>query len=209
MVDQRLVDYIRENLQRGYPVDGLVQILLNQGWSTNEINEAIDVIQGVQSPPIPPGPAPPEMASPSAPERQPSSKPKRPLGVTIICVLGWFGIVGSLITGVNYLALVMPAMNLLGFGVFLSSLIGILGIVYIALAIVNLVAYYLLFKMKRTGWIIVIITGIISIAGILIIGMDWGSSTSIMSFVIVIPLTLLIIGYLFMKRKLFVSTTTH
>ena len=48
MVDQQIVMYIRDGLNRGYSNDSLKQALLQQGWKETDINEAIQVAGGQQ-----------------------------------------------------------------------------------------------------------------------------------------------------------------
>ncbi|MBU1204459.1 MAG: hypothetical protein KKE93_00950 [Nanoarchaeota archaeon] len=44
MVDQRVVDYIKENLLRGVSLEQIKRALINVGWPQEEINNAIDFI---------------------------------------------------------------------------------------------------------------------------------------------------------------------
>ena len=44
MVDQRVIDYIKENLERGFPLEQIKQALINVGWQQEEINSSIDSI---------------------------------------------------------------------------------------------------------------------------------------------------------------------
>jgi uncharacterized membrane protein HdeD (DUF308 family) len=71
----------------------------------------------------------------------------------------------------------------------------LLGILATAVGIVDMIAFYLLLKMKRSGWIIVTAMGIISIALNLI------SFTA--AGIISIALWVVILVYLFTKRRLF------
>ena len=44
MVDQGIVDYIKENLERGFSLEQIKQTLINVGWKQEEVNNAIDSI---------------------------------------------------------------------------------------------------------------------------------------------------------------------
>ena len=44
MVDQRVIDYINENLSRGISLQEIKQALINVGWQQEEINSSIDSI---------------------------------------------------------------------------------------------------------------------------------------------------------------------
>jgi len=46
MVDQKLVDYVRNALQQGESVESLKQVLINQGWSAADVDAAIASVQG-------------------------------------------------------------------------------------------------------------------------------------------------------------------
>ena len=72
----------------------------------------------------------------------------------------------------------------------------IVGVIFLVLGIVDLIAYIMLFKMKRIGWLLVTVLGVISIL--------MGIATDVMSNVITIVITALIIIYLYTKRQLFV-----
>lgn len=189
MADERLVNYIRDNLSRGYSPDSLRQTLVNQGWNINQVDEAINIAQA-------PSPQP---QTPSAPQ----AKPSRPTGVTIICVLGFLGAILVLFSGILLAGLgglmggltsgdETVSMDLGGLG----SLLGLFGYVFIIIGIVDFVGFYLLLKMKRIGWIIITVMGIIFIA-MNVINFSVNNILGIVLWVI-------IIGYLFMKRKLFV-----
>ncbi|HLD48784.1 MAG TPA: hypothetical protein VJB11_00300 [archaeon] len=131
---------------------------------------------------------------------------KRPTGVTIICVLGFLISIFSLIGGIMLLGIG----TLIGGASFSANLgnttisanTGGLGILFSLFAIIPLIsgiigfiAFYLLMKMKKTGFFIVIILGLISIV--------MGIISSVMNNIISIVIWGVIIGYLLMKRKIF------
>jgi hypothetical protein len=119
MADKRLIDYIKENLARGYTADYLRKILLEQGWEAGDVDEALNVVQGSSAMTAAPAALPaeaPEEAQPAQHRReehyydphvdevQDLSKPEttaqdiaaaakkpgsRPTGVTLFCVLGF------------------------------------------------------------------------------------------------------------------------
>lgn len=57
MVDQKLVDYVKNVLKQGQSVDSVKQTLINQGWSAADVDEAIASVQPA---------AQPEAAAPTA-----------------------------------------------------------------------------------------------------------------------------------------------
>lgn len=51
MVDQRLVNYITSELSRGIALEQIIKVLIAQGWSSSDINEAVDLAR--QQRPLP------------------------------------------------------------------------------------------------------------------------------------------------------------
>jgi hypothetical protein len=119
MAEKRLIDYIKENLARGYTADYLRKILLEQGWVAGDVDEALNVVQGSSSMTAAPAALPEEAPEeeqhakprheehyydPHVDEVQDVSKPEttaqetaaaakksdaRPTGVTLFCILGF------------------------------------------------------------------------------------------------------------------------
>jgi hypothetical protein len=60
MADQQLVDYISGNVRRGARMGDVRKILLDQGWTITEVDEAVAVVRGppMASMPVPPPPQP-------------------------------------------------------------------------------------------------------------------------------------------------------
>ncbi len=195
MVDERLVIYIKDCMRKGYSLDYIRQMLVNEGWKANQVDEAINFVQAPSPPP--PG-SPPAQAKQKAPSKKPA-RPKRPRGVTILAVLGIILSVISLASGVlvltaggvlSFLGGTDTALTLLGF---LGSFTMIIGIINLAVGLFGFIAYFLLFKMKRSGLIMVILIAITSLG------------PSVMNFdIISILLTGLILVYLIANRNLFV-----
>ena len=78
----------------------------------------------------------------------------------------------------------------------LGPILSFMGYIFIIIALIDFVALYLLLKMKKTGWILVTLMEIITIIfGVLVLSM-----TNIVGIV----LAIIIVIYLFTKRKLFV-----
>ena len=196
MVDENLANYIRDCLRSGYSIDSIKQTLIGQGWGYNQIEEAINYVQGYAQP------AP-------APNRMPAA---RPTGVTVICILGFLSSVLMLVTGILALGLagIMGGMGISVGGLSgassllggLGSLLTIISLIPLVTGAIGLVAFYLLLKMKRIGWIIVTVLGIISIVlsviQAVLVGFD------IFSIALGVGLWAIILGYLWTKRKLFV-----
>jgi hypothetical protein len=237
MVDQSLVDYIRNGLRDGISIDFLIQQSLNQGWTEQEIKEAANIAAGrpvstaphVSEPPTPgvhttrlprqtpstPQARPAEQTQQAQPAKsqtpqEQKTRPTRPTGITIICVFGIIYSVFSLLFAIAAVVFVGLFAGLdLGLGdqtvldtpllipteqvVFLVNLMAYLSIV---ISIIYIVGFYLLLKMKRIGWIIITIMGMIAI----ILDVLSLSITNIPSIAVVA----IILIYLFTKRKLFV-----
>ena len=222
MADQRLVDYIRDNMQRGYSADYLMDALVRQGWNINDVHEAINIVQGYSMPQEQPGMQP---QTPYGAQQQPAAKPAqqagprhRPAGVTIICVLGFLYALfilfaGYLIFSVGQLVGGTVTQNAAffgnetglmgGIGSFISLLSGYMGIILIILALVTFVGFSLLWRMKKAGWIIVIVIGIIAIISNLTDLLNFNLDKINVFTICYIVLWAVIIVYLSAKRKLF------
>ncbi|NIP40244.1 MAG: hypothetical protein GTN39_01840 [Candidatus Aenigmarchaeota archaeon] len=208
MIDERLIDYIRDNLRKGYSLDSLRKVLIDEGWDPNQVNEAINYVQNISPPASPPVPSPHPSWSP--PEEEETRKPSRPTGVTIICILGFLGAILLLIsgvllvglggiivnTGIPFLGNETASVTLGGFGSVLGPLLDLMGFVLIALAVIYFVSFYLLLKMNRIGFVLVILLGLLQIIGSAI-SFSMNNATMIVLWAI-------IIAYLFIKRKFFV-----
>ena len=87
MADQRVVEYLRENLAKGYPVQQLRRNLEAEGYAQREIEEAFSMAMGV--PVAPPPPKPPK-------PRKKTSKKLIVLLIIMLILLAMF-----LMAGVN------------------------------------------------------------------------------------------------------------
>jgi len=123
----------------------------------------------------------------------PGSK-SRPLGVTVISVIG---IIFALLAIAGGLVLVGLAgmVGTVGLPAVLGSFSLAIGAVLLVVSIIQLVGYALLLKMKRNGWTIVVVFGIIS--------MVMGALTNALSNVVSIVISLIIVAYLWTQRQLF------
>jgi hypothetical protein len=196
MADKQIIRYIRNGLSQGYSIDSLRKALLQKGWPAQDVNAAINELQG---------------APQQAQRAQPGYPPQRPTGVLIISILGILVSVFS----------ILGALLIIGLGSFMAgggfgdignftmegiefiipiedvgTMFMILGIIPLILGILGLVAYILLLKMKKVGWYLVTVIGIISV----IMAVLTFSITSIVTIVIWI----IILAYLVTKRQLFV-----
>ena len=118
---------------------------------------------------------------------------KRPLGVTIICILGWIGAIVAILAGLALLgvAAVGGTMSTALGGMF-AGLESVLGVLFLVLGIANFIVLYWLWQMKKQGWKWTMILEIVSLV----------LSLAQMSFVsIIIPVVIVI--YLWMNKKLF------
>lgn len=215
MTDERLLEYLRNNLEMGYSVEYLTEMLVQKGWEISEIKEAINIVRG-NAPEEEPNNQPPVPPQETQAQKKPE-KARRPLGVTIICILvlldallmlfagvlmifmgNLFGDMGMfLVENQNTFLLGNQTGMLLGLGE-VGSLLGFLGPIFIVIAIVEFVGFFLMWKMKKIGWIIVVAAGIATMA---IYVLSLGGIDYMM--LIYAALTAVVIIYLLMKRKLF------
>jgi len=192
-----MVAYIRNSLGQGHSPDSLRQALLSQGWEESQIDEAFAEAQGTAAT------GTPKQATPG----------KRPTIVTVICILGFLMSVLFVLTGILTLfvsSLFAPfgtgtltsgegvssdVSDLSGFG----SLLILFSAVPLIVGIIGFGTFYLLLKMNKIGWILVLILGIISIAlGLLQIAMG------VFQFnIISLAFWGLIVAYMLLKRNLF------
>jgi hypothetical protein len=56
MINQQLLDYVRAQRSAGLSKEAITQALSAGGWTPNDVNEAFMAIEGVRTPPPPPGP---------------------------------------------------------------------------------------------------------------------------------------------------------
>jgi hypothetical protein len=209
MVDQNIVNYVKSSLSQGHSPDSVRQALASQGWDEGSINQAFAAAQG--------GAAPQGQAAP-APQGQPAAvqgaaQPgKRTTGVTIICILGFLVSALGIVTGVAGL-LLGSLFGALGsvtggtaeadlgsaFGA-LGSFVMLISITSMVIGIVAFIAFFMLLKMKKIGWWMVIILGLISIAiPFLQLNVD-----VIIGNVLTFVIWGVIIVYLVLKKNLFV-----
>ena len=118
---------------------------------------------------------------------------ERPLGVSIICILGFLGAILSILAGVALLAL--PSLTEVA-GAEIPVLFGgfpeIAGIIVLIIGIATLIALVWLWQMKKIGWTIIMVLEIISII-MAIVQMQMVN--------LIIPLIIII--YLWTKKDLF------
>ena len=118
---------------------------------------------------------------------------ERPLGITIICVIGFIGAIFGLVAGVSMLGLVGTTLGAFGTETGLPvTFLGILGGVALIISLINFVVLYWVWKMKRIGWLAAMILYIISMV-LSLVQMNFMN--------MVIPAIIII--YLWMKKDLF------
>jgi|GEM_PF-1827209 len=218
MVDEQLIGYIRENLKKGFSVDSLREILINEGWDPAEVDEAFAIVQSPafhaheEPPPSPPKSHPLE-AEPRKEAAQEEEKKSVPLPVTMLSFLGILYavililtavtaifFVGSLegydLTFLNETTLQIPLVPLEE----IAFLVNFLAFLNIVIALVYLLGFLLLLRMKRSGWIILMFMGILSA---IINGMNLGISFGTGNALILV-FWIAVIAYLLIKRKLFI-----
>ena len=128
---------------------------------------------------------------------------ERPLGVSIIAILGFIAAIIAILLGIGLLALGGVAVTMLesmipGLGMLLGIVVGAMGIVLLVAGIFQFLISYGLWKMKKWAWIIemiFLILGILlNLAGII---------SSPISSIVGIIIGGLITYYLWTKRTLF------
>lgn len=185
--DEKLREYIKSCLEKGYSLESIKQTLLNVGWSEQEVENAINSVKSL--PPPPP-----------APTSKPSESVTRPSGITIICIIGFlfsFFILFLGILSVSFIEMFsgmqIPVLQIIGQET--GFLLTILGVLFIIISLTGFAAFYLLLKMKKIGWIMVSIIGVIFIVQSLI-------SFTLIN-ILIIAIWVLILYYLYRKRELF------
>ena len=128
----------------------------------------------------------------------------RPMGVTLICLLGFAQAIISIIGSLLILTL-SSAVGGIGAGTELGAAFGMLGALFslfslipLAIAFVLIIAFVLLWKMKRVGWILVVLLEIISLL-FASVGLLTMNIYAIIGFV----LALVILIYLIKNKSLF------
>ena len=108
----------------------------------------------------------------------------RPLGVTIICILGFLGAILTIITGAIVLVLG---------GIYTSiGLIASFGVLNLVIGTLLLLSFYWVWNLEKKGWTIVMILEAIGII------------TSLLTFNIIgVALPLVVIIYLYTKKDIF------
>ncbi len=227
MADERVVSYIMDCLGKGYDTGYVIETLTQQGWTRQEISDAIDVVQGRgrQYRDQPPRPQmQPEYArtdrtenaaemrpaqqpgwnqgmQPQPQQAQSQQAPPRPKGVVLISVLGFLSAAFLIISGIFVVFFSMLFGALLGAvgeegataaGIF-ASLGNMIALFLFILGIIELVAFYMLLKMKRKGFMLVTI----------LMALQTGLGGITMNVPVVIPSVIVLI-YILMKRDLFV-----
>lgn len=117
----------------------------------------------------------------------------RPLGITIICILGFIGAILLILGGIALLGLgglgVMAGSEL---ATLFGGFLGIIGVIILLLGIVTAIALFWLWQMKKIGWTL---TMVMEIIGIVL------SLVQMQIISIIIPAIIVI--YLWMKKDLF------
>jgi len=211
MADQRLVSYIQSSLRRGHTPDQIRKTLLNQGWRSSHIEEAMRVTPGQ--------PMKEKLSSRDMPLKKLFSKDgkkkkrdaksgapeERPPGITIIGILGILGSLIWIMIGIAVFFLVELITSLgdsAGFdGMFaiLSPYLMILAIPIIAYGAIGVFTWYRLYQMRKIGYILAMVIYAIFIA---ITSISFVLTMEPMiTIYLIIPV--LIIVYLYTKRQLF------
>ena len=124
-----------------------------------------------------------------------SSSSSRPLGITVISILGMIGGIFAIVLGI-FIILLGAAFSGL-FGPLSLVIGGLIGFFAIILGLILLVANWLLWKMKKVGWIIIMI--LYSLGLIFSLMSVFTNLASIINIIIYG----LVIFYLYKNRNLF------
>jgi hypothetical protein len=163
MADPNMVNYIRNSLSQGYSPDSIRQALVQQGWDQESIGQAFTEAGGSGA------------GAQSPMQGQAGAQPgKRPMLVTILCVIGFIFSAIAILAGIATLVLGSLFGALGGTvtingeegaeaaGVF-GSLVMLASIVPLVTGALGIVAFALLLMMKRIGFFFTIALGVISI----------------------------------------------
>ncbi|MBR9689293.1 MAG: hypothetical protein GOV01_00110 [Candidatus Altiarchaeota archaeon] len=199
MANPQLITYLKTYTSQGHAIPALKQSLLGQGWSQEDIDAAVTEFQ--KSP-----------STGSSNLNSPTSRPK------LIGFMGWIGLIGSALATLFGLAILVmavvmapivttvmatfiemvPVLQLLGdIGTASGFVLFAFLMTPLLLGIFGLVANISLLKMKKLGWTLYMLQQVVVI--LLNVLTD-----SFYSFSGVI-LPILLIGYLWNKRELFVN----
>jgi hypothetical protein len=123
----------------------------------------------------------------------------RPLGVTIICILGWLGAILSIVGGLALLGLssLSGAFAAAAMGQVLGSLVSVYGALVIIVSAVSIIALYWLWNMMKKGWNLTMILEVIGV----VFGVIQIIYNPISVFGLAIPAIIVI--YLWMNKNLF------
>ena len=107
VANEKVVEYIKNQLMLGQPIEEIEKTLLKQGWSENDIEEAIDVVMETTEPrPVvrtvapPPPPTPPvSQAKPTTEQKSSSQKEEKKVSLNS----GSVGFAFSVATGISLL----------------------------------------------------------------------------------------------------------
>lgn len=116
---------------------------------------------------------------------------ERPLGVSIIAILGFIGAIILILIGVFLMVVGGIGVSILGLFGFLGLMAGFFGAILIMIGLIEFVISYGLWKMKKWAWIIGIILNLV------------GVMASPISSIIGIIISGLILFYLWTKKNLF------
>ena len=123
----------------------------------------------------------------------------RPLGVTIIYILGWLGAILSIVGGLALLGLssLSGAFAAAAMGQVLGSLVSVYGALVIIVSAVSIIALYWLWNMMKKGWNLTMILEVIGV----VFGVIQIIYNPISVFGLAIPAIIVI--YLWMNKNLF------
>jgi uncharacterized membrane protein len=75
MADKKLVEYMKQNIEKGHSIEEIKSFVAQSGWDQKQIEEAVQELTGAapepvrpHPPPAEPKPAAPQVARPSGPE---------------------------------------------------------------------------------------------------------------------------------------------
>lgn len=183
MVNQQLINFFKEGVEKGHSLDSLKKSLLDQGWSGGQVNAVKSEFSGRE-----------ELAIPEV-QKKVFSEKQRPLGVTLVAIFHWLMviemIVGSIIISTLTVSQEEGIFALIAGGFFVAIIITIA-----VLSILPLLVGIGIWKGKN-GWrIVAIVFGFIAIIG----GLGTLAQPNVL-VVINLLISMAVVGYLLFSKE--------
>ena len=204
VADSELVKYLKAGVEAGHPVDSLKKALIGQGWDKSMVEAAAEGIGA------------PQKSAGDAGKTETKEPGKRPVGITLLSLLGFIASSLTVLAGLVILAgsfmlrdaltlIILPIISelLLPLGIeagtFLSGGLMVAALVFVAVLVLGFGIFLFwackkLWNMQKTGWI--------SIVGVSALSTAQQALSSERNYV-TIGIYTAVLAYLFLKRNLF------